>query len=490
MKLLLGMALALSLQARAQLSDPVFESVKSWKSIGGRLAVGYDHTYTAIGVYDLSYAMPWTRTSMGTLAGPRVKTSDVLGLILKGEVESEDEALTRQAIDELSAKKDTDMDTNLLPDNWKQKVPWKSLRSASADVKEFSLADIDMAKATKDNKKFKAELDYAHSLIRDSEDLAMFGDLLSQIRIVENGKEFEIFFEPLVQANGVSKPKKIADLKNSKWGFIEAMKFELLKKSIGKLTGLILNPIVKAFVDTAFDRVFHFVKLVNYSHNQMALEVINDVWEDTGLFPRNVLTEANIETFAESLEYTDSSLLNGWKWIWKDPLKEWTKSNQKYEETAADSNDWLNGHHQNFVMLNPRFSVLPSKDLLLLALKKPDDKKGPFAAHIDGKMSPHRGARIRTEIITTAVVFGTKFVPLVGGLLKDLFKRVVEKPVDKQRYWEARMTAHLEQREAVLAENWDKELESLDGQRVNPFFKKRADVLKLIEARRTAYNIH
>lgn len=488
-KIVLLLSLLLSFSAFSQELDPGIESVKFWKSLGSRWAVGYDKDNLVIGVFDLSYAMPWTKVKVGSLTSPPVKAWDVLKVIKEGEVEPVDQDLNDKAEKELAEKGDTDLDGTLLPDNWKTQIPWKSTSRAQSDV--FTLSDINLQQAVKqkDLKKFNEELAYAYSLINDGDDLAFLGDLFSQIQITQNGKSFEIEFAPAMEASGISKPRKIANLRDPKLSFMVAMKFELLKQSIKQMTKFIINPIVKAFVDTAISRVFHFVKVVNYSHYHMSLEVLADITDASGLFPTDVLTNNDRVHMAESLEFAQTSLMTSWKWAFKKPYKEWTSDRTDQIAYGDNAQKWLNEKNVNYVVINPRFSTTNAADLSVLALKKIDKKKGPFTPYVDGKMSPYKGKRIATEIVSAAVVFGTAFVPLVGGLLEELYKRVVENPMDKQRYWEARLTAVLEQRQAVLGEDWSTQLQSLDGQRVNPFFKKRSDMLQLIAARKKAYDI-
>jgi hypothetical protein len=488
-KLMFVVTVLLSYSAFSQELDPGIDAVKTWKTMGPRWAVGYDRDNLVIGVFDLSYAMPWTKVKVGSLTSPRVKAWDVLKVIKEGEVEPADQDLENKAEKELAEKGDSDLDGTLLPDDWRQHVPWKASMRAQSDI--FSLSDFDMQKVVKekDLKEFNKELEYAMSLIKDGEDLQFLGDLFSQIQIAQDGKNFEIYFSPAIETAKISKPKKIANLRNPKLSFLEAMKFELLKKSIGQLTKFIINPIVKAFVETAISRVFHFVKVVNFSHYHMSLEVLADVSDASGLFPTNVLTEQDKVHMAESLEFAQSSLTMSWKWAFKKPFKEWASDREDQIAYGQNAQKWLSEKSVNFVLINPRFSTVNAADLVVLALKKIDKKKGPFTPYVDGKMSPYRGKRIATEVVSAAVVFGTNFIPFVGGLLETLYKKVVESPMDKQRYWEARLTAVLEQRQAAMGEDWSTQLASLDGQRVNPFFKKRSDMEKLIEARKKAYDI-
>jgi len=451
--------------------------------MGSRWAIGFDKDKKAVGVYDLSYAMPWTRIKLASLTGRRVKAKDVIGFIRDGEIESSDKDLSENAIEELS--RDPEQNVGVLPSDWREKVSWKN-SEAGMRSNVFALSDFNIESVVKDAKVFQEEMDYAQSIIASSDELGFLDNFLSHISVSEADGAFELYFEP---ATKTSKPKKVADLKNPKLSFLKAMEFELVKKAVGKATGLIAEPIVRAFVKTAVDRLFHFVKLVNFSHDHMALEVLADLTDGEGLLPRDILQPEDLVHMAESLEFANSSLTNGWKWAFKKPYKEWLTDREDQAGYSESSAKWFADHSLNFQALNERFFVVNERDLALVTLSKANKKKGPFISHIEGKSSPHKNARLRTEIVTTAVVFGTKFIPLAGGLLADLFKRVVEKPVDKQKYWEARLIAHLEQRQDVKKEVWYTEMTSLEGQRLNPFFKSRAEIQKVIEIRKKELGI-
>ncbi|MEQ1877987.1 MAG: hypothetical protein ABL958_15195, partial [Bdellovibrionia bacterium] len=91
--------------------------------------------------------------------------------------------------------------------------------------------------------------------------------------------------------------------------------------------------------------------------------------------------------------------------------------------------------------------------------------------------------RIFVEVMSAAVVFGTKFItiPYVGSLIKKAYMQFVEKPVDDAKIWESRMTVHLEGR---VKEDHTSDLGLLDRQRVNPLFQSREKMNALIAARK------
>jgi hypothetical protein len=287
-------------------------------------------------------------------------------------------------------------------------------------------------------------------------------------------------------------PKKIADLKNIKWGFTEALKWEAIEAAVDQIAGLITVPIAGAIVDTALDRFFHFHKLVRRTHENMVLEFLADIQGDGGVFPANSLSADEARRAIESLSFAQSSLTSGWKWLWKRPYEEWQKNVAKEEERRKQGVQWLEEKGFQIETLNPRFAKsrdnTGAEQLRVLSLDKPHKKNGPWTAVNPAQPEKIFRQRLGLEILSTGVVFGTKLIPVIGGPLRTIYKKLVLEPVKKARVAEAQMTAHLEQRQAQ-GTDWSSELVQLDHQRVNPLFLSREKTFELIRTRKEKLGI-
>ena len=75
-------------------------------------------------------------------------------------------------------------------------------------------------------------------------------------------------------------------------------------------------------------------------------------------------------------------------------------------------------------------------------------------------------------------------VPFVGSGLRLIYKYLVDRPIEKAKKYEARLTSHLLQRISRGELKWENELRILYGQRLNPFMLSRSEEIELIEHRK------
>lgn len=466
-----------------------FADIKGWKPLAHRWAGALNEKGEVVAIYDLSYPDLLSRFPFSVIGGRSVTKYEIMQMIWDSKFNPDvDRKLADKAVKDLQTAKAGPIDDGALPAGWHQSIKWKNLRmAAGAEPDSFRLSDIDILSQVKDAKKFMVALSQLETALNDAEGADFGTGLLNRIELRRSSPgTYELFYDAADSARGVSRPKKIADLASPKMEFFNAFKLELAKEAIDQAIDLITVPVVNGIVDTAVDRFFHFHKLVQRTHQHMALEMINSMQDGTGTLSSAVLNEKERAKAVEALSFAQSSMTTGWKWVWKKPTDEWNKDVKKQEEWARLGMDWLFQKKLQTLQLNRRFaiSVDPTTQvtkLLILAKDKPSSKKGPSTAiDYSNPETPFR-ARVFMEVATAGVVFGTRFIPAVGSYVKKAYKEFVEKPYDKAKIWEGRLTAHLEGR---LGEDHAATLSVLDKQRVNPLFQSRSKMLELIADRK------
>jgi hypothetical protein len=326
-------------------------------------------------------------------------------------------------------------------------------------------------------------------LIEDDETIK--GEFLEQFELTKSEAGlFEMSWSPVavMPVGYVSKPKKISDIKCPKCSFFADLKWKLFKDAVGRMIKAVNVPVVQAMLKVASERFFHFQKLQVRTHENMVLEMLNDLKEQGGAFPPSSLTPAEQFRSIESISYAQTSIMGAYKYIWQDPYDQWEKLIRKGEALSVKNADWFADNDVDAKFMSSRFAItqIENKERLhLMSLRKPNKKQGPLVA-VD-TLNPTKEARRRTviEILTPAVIFSANFLslPLVGSALEWLWGHFVSGPVDKARVYEGKLTAQLEQR-ASSENNWAQELAILDAQRVNPMMRSRASMMELIAKRR------
>ena len=123
--------------------------------------------------------------------------------------------------------------------------------------------------------------------------------------------------------------------------------------------------------------------------------------------------------------------------------------------------EWLGQHDSIQVSFSESFSHTSPQDLLerwfCLKNATPDPEIGPLTLLDFRDPGAIFERRINIEVSTTAVVFASSFVPIVGGVIGDLYESLVAASEDRNRIWEARLISALEISEASGG-IWDREL--------------------------------
>jgi hypothetical protein len=503
LKLSLVLFFVTSLSGKVQSSDfdPVFGSlslakpeapevqwsqVSRWKSLGQRWAAALDGNGDVIAIYDLAYPNLLSQFPFGIIGGRNVKKSEIVEMIWNSKFDSDaNQKLADRAINDLQSDSSQPIQEGALPNNWWVDVPWKNRAMArSGEPQSFRLSDINLAAASKKPAEFLSEIAKIEAVLNQAEGDGFGTGFLDKFQFVKTSAGTYQILWGVSGYRGISKPRKLADLKSAKVEFFRAMQLELAKQALDKALDLIPGTIVNALIDTAADRFFHFHKLVLRTHQNMFLEALVSAQDGTGPLSKLDLTSAERDRAIEALSFAQTSLLTSWKWIWKKPLNEWQDAVKKDQDKAQLGADWLNNHQMQFGLFNPRFgtSLDPAnghQKLLLMSRDKPNSKNGPMAAIDYSKPDGAYKQRLMIEISTAAVIFGSHFIPVVGSYVKKAFKEFVEKPVDTTKIWEGRLTVHLEERG-----QYPSELEVLDHQRLNPLFQNRVNMNDLISKRR------
>jgi hypothetical protein len=485
-----------------------------WTALGQRWAVLRDGQGRAEALYDLSFPEFEGYLPLGLIGDRRIKTGELIRIIATAGKETRvDEQEAEESIAMLSQQSEDALGEQALPTQWWKTVPWKksarvktfgSLGGASGVTSaaesdapvSFLISDIDLKAASKKNQKklekalVEVEARWAAIAAANPEVGAGSWTTHFALQSVDSGHHYELSF---VKPGFMRGPKKITDFQDLQWGFNESLNIELLEESIGQVVNLLNpTPVVSAIVKTALDRYFHYRRLTVRSHQHMAIELLNALQENDRAF-RDLggptgLTDAEIQKGLESLVFATQSMWSNYKWIWKRPSQEWLSQQRDVWSNSERSIEWLvekGEWHQPF---NARFAIARGSGgltrLLQLGMRKPDRGDGPFASYDEQHPSRLRRQRIAVEALTTAVTFCSKFVPLAGGLLRRVYRRVVEGPVNRAKAWEGRLLTQLEQRQVAYGEDWRQAIAVLESQRVNPLAPSREKTRRLIERRR------
>ena len=472
----------------APAAPPVqWSQIKGWKNLGHRFVGALDEKGNVLAIYDLSYPDLMSRLPFTLIGGRKVSKSEIIKVIWSAKFNPElDPKLAEDAIDELEKAQPGPIDNGSLPQEWWKQLPWKNPRMLGNQEPEvFRLSDLNLryGMKSKDQSAFDQAVKDLETAFAESEGTQAAQGLMDrfEFRRLEAGS-YEVSYLSHETQRGVSKPRKIADLVSTKHEFLVAFKLEVAKQSFGKAVSFIPGNILAALVGTAVERFFHFHELVLRSHQNMLVEALQTIQEGKS----NALQPGEMNRAIEAISFAQSSVLSGWKWLWKKPTEEWAKEASKQLEFSDKNQIWLNKNQWKQSSLNPRFSFgLDSSGqlhrLFVLSSGKPNSKSGPATAIDFNNINQIKNRRLGLEVMSTAVEFGHRFIPIAGGLIKRAYEQFVEDPANRARIWEARLTWNLEER---TQEDHATNLGVLDQQRVNPLFQNRAQMEALIQARR------
>lgn len=485
-------------------SKPVkWRDVKSWTAFGTRWAAGRDQAGNIIAVYDLSYPRPLGVIPLGDVGKKTTGGEDIVNLINSARQDRLSETSPEaemnpqnvdQAISKLSQAEKLPMINTDLPQDWWKTVPWKDKdknKSPNAPAR-FFLDDVDFQAATGDHwEEFKAKLAQAEQGTAGTDPEPVFGkDLLHQFEFTQNPDgSYKMLWRPNTFFS--DKPYKIADLMAPKEGMYISLAVDAVKLVINQAIGLVQPQIVGALLSTILDRVFRYHYLLRNSHQEMALELIHAA-EEGSPSSFKILSADQRKAAAIYIYYARTKLSTVWRWLFSTPEGKWQSSMDDAKSFSAKSLTWLDKHKFTYTLLNARYAVVTAptgeKFMELLSRRKPQ-KLGPEVSVNYGDPTAIQKYRIFMEVLDTGVAFGTQFIPTIGGLVQDVYEYFVDDPIQDTKLMEARLTAHLEERDLTEQGNWTKELLILDGQRINPFEMTRQDSDNLISNRKKALGI-
>ena len=432
-----------------------WSDIHGWSALGQRWAAALDGNGQVIAIYDLSYPEIFGRLPLGRVGGKKLSV-----LNLNGRVQA-----TRSG-------------DSVFADEWWKKIPWKRSNSWATAPSRFSLSDIDLVHSSKSPRRFQELLNHALSKVNPSDEGNLISSDFLEHFFFERQADgrYEISYSAV--GEGVSRPKKLADLWSPKVGLWEAWEWEGAGDALSEAGSLIPDPYTRAFFETAIDRFFHFHELMAHSQENFLVERLNEL-QDSSQAP------SWMNLAIKALEYSQSTLTNGWEWIFKKPLNEWQKLRDQQRKYEAQSTTWLERQGESLQPFNPRFAlgsdVSDGTRIFLMAYGSPG-KKGPYAS-VD-RLHPDliRDHRIETEALVTDLLFGANFIPVFGGstVADFLIGLFLEDPIDRKIVWEARLASHLEED----GDFWAADLAILDQQRINPLMPPRDEMLELIAERR------
>lgn len=476
----------------AQKSSSVkWEDIRGWVNLGIRFGGALNSSGEVIAVYDFSYPTFINRIKLGAWIPGKFDLEPVkeqLKLALE-DPETENRDLGEKALAHVN-RLISSGDSGTFSENWWKSLPWKSKKIAnqSKPPQAFSLGDLDFEGAAKDRRKFRNLISQIEEVI-DRAEMGSFSarGLLDQIKFEKEptGESYEIAWYP--KSTHVTRPFKVADLMNERAILHRSMAWAVTGTLLAAMMSLIPVEGLNAFLATAVDRFTHYHSLLQGSHEDMLLELLNVTDDGSSQYsPFLDLSEEQRKTATYSALMGGGALADGFQWIWKDPEEAWEKRKQKNDKLYSSSSAWLKKNGVEEKDLNARYGVGTKgekKWLHLLARRTARGKFGPYVS-VDYQ-SPNRNfaERLSMEILSVAVIMGSYFIQ-GGVLIKAAYTTLVEQKFNITRRWEARLIAYLEERQVWGQEDWIHELGILEHQRLNPFEMKRKDVLELIAQRK------
>ncbi|MBI3542841.1 MAG: hypothetical protein HY075_06150 [Deltaproteobacteria bacterium] len=453
-----------------------WNDIKGWRLLGVRWAAALDDHGEILAIYDLSLstAGPVGILRLGTVGGPGFTLSAV-----RDALAGQPERGAEKAVKKLSRLTREKLETNLLAPDWFKKIPWNAgaldrfgalgLLGAAGTLEaapaRFTLADVDYQEATVSPTLFRKCTSW---LARYGID---FSRLAFQAR--EDGGYDMLLLPVEASSSAKAHPVLIADLRTLHAGFLQAVQRTILSGVLILAIGTIPIPVLSALISTAVGRYLTYTGDVLDLHREAAREMVSAAEEKTRRFSAfDPLTPEERRRTGVSLYLAQASIISIWNWVFRGAETAWRDTLKDDVGRAFDARRWLDGHHEAAELLNPRYGLTSdargTRRLYLLAHTRLFQSWRPAVA-IDYS-APMRPVYIRVAVETSSVIvsFASSFIPWVGGLVSTAFDLAVRNPVQYTKDWEARLSAHLEERQRTGGENWALELGWLARQRVNP----------------------
>lgn len=472
--LLLAQGLALA-DDGARHGQVLWPDIHGWSDLGGRWAMALDANAQPIAIYDLSYPVLFGRIPLGRIGGNRISRKELDALM--------DAARKGEEIDSAMLESATQGQPPILSDGWWKTVRWKREElGRGGEPARFSLADIDLPANTKSPERFRKRMLALLARVSPDDGEPLFpADFLERFVFERTGSGLYEASYLAPEAGKTTRPKKMADLWKPGIHWWEAMAWDGAGEVVGDLIGLISNPIVEKLLGFTTGEFFHYHGLMHTAQLNLLTERIAETEEAPS-------PPAWLDNAIRAIEYWHSDIETGWFWIWRNPLTQWKKGERSQIVNTQRSESWLEKHEEPFQLLNPRFALdsdpLHYTRIFLLANRSPG-RGGPYASidlqHPDSIVRH----RIELEALTFALDQAAGYLPgIYLGIIQTAADTVIgwlfQDPMNNERAWEARLTAHLEESGDFYA----KELSILDAQRVNPMEPTRAAMWDLVAERR------
>lgn len=457
------------------------DETASWKAVGHRWAAAYDRNGKLAALYDLSFAELDQRISLGVIGTQKAGFSRILGSIMDAQKKSGSiHPLLGETVRLLKEETQAQLVNDEMPENWWKAVPWKNqIRGESAPT-EFTLADIDYDSILDQPESFWKEIRQAENAAEGGEPI-LGKNFLKQISFVKRAEGgYVVYWTPSKRA---LHPRKMADFRRVKEGLERALTVLATEKALSVAIDQIPIPPVAALLNTAVDRFFYYRTQSIRTRQEMILEMLNS---DSPSF--SGFTEEEKRKIAAYQYYRFSTFKSSLRWVFTDPESVWENEKQDELETAAESLQWLKKNGIRTQVLNPRFAMDEGRSIYLLSRYSPGKTEGPYVGLDSIRPNAIRARRMDMELLSTAVRYSLYFVPFGGFLLAWAYDWLVSNPEEMHRRWEWRLIAELEER-SLAGENWDKELDALYAQTVNPFETGREASERLIQKRKIALGI-
>lgn len=129
------------------------------------------------------------------------------------------------------------------------------------------------------------------------------------------------------------------------------------------------------------------------------------------------------------------------------------------------------------------------KTWLSISAREPDASTGALTLLDFENPEDIIANRLALEVLTTGIVYATNLIPIpiLGGALSGLFENTVESRGNRQRLWESRLIAMME---AYPNSPWNRELDQLYVQQMNPLLPTRQETHQFIEMRKALLRVN
>ena len=263
------------------------------------------------------------------------------------------------------------------------------------------------------------------------------------------------------------------DYKVSRW---KEIKQELIKVLIKECVGLIPEPTLGTIFRVISRRFFRLLELQESWHLHHIWEHINNAELGIDESPLSNLEEDNRHRAGVFVISRDASFFK--RAIFRRKTRHYLRELRKDREQVEASLTWLDRNGYQFDQrLNQWFGILQKDGRRKLFILSRHFLAGdrPITALDYHRPESIRVGRNVADVGQLVLDVVDPPVPFLRSGVRLLYKYLVMRPIEKAKSYEARLSAHLLYRIGQGETAWERELEILLSQRINPFMLDRQE---------------